>query len=227
VKRLFFALFVFLVCVSGDARAADKVLVEIVKAEVHEHDVELRVTTSLKEPVVATDSKPTMPPMFSRMELEGILAKWGAYFMEHAHLIVRTKPITGVLKSTKIVEAFDAPIQEGELERVHGEITIVYALAGDDPITISFDVLDDKGVAIAYAFDVHGPRSKKVDLAPHEAFTFDVAEPTGGGGANTGPRLGTSTQRKRAIPTGTAIGAVIFIAILYIAYSVIKKRMKR
>lgn len=227
VKRLLLVVLFFCLAI-GDARAAgDKVLVEIVHAEVHEHDVELKVTTSLKEPVVATDSKPTMPPMFSRMELEGVLGKWGDYFTQHAHLIARTKPIAGKVTATKIVEKFDAPIQENELERVHGELTISYALAGDDPITISFDVLDDKNVTVAYAFDVHGPRSKKADLAPHEQLTFDVAEPTGGGGANTGPRLGTSTQRRRAIPTGTAIGAVIFIGIIYIAWSVIKKRMKR
>jgi hypothetical protein len=229
VKRVLFTLAALLLFIGriGRADAADKVLIEIVKVEVHEHDVELHVTTSLKEPVVATDSKPTMPPMFSRMELDGVLGKWGAYFMDHAHLIVRTKPLLGKVTATKIVEAFDAPIQENELERVHGELTIVYTMPADDPITASFDVLDEKGLSVAYVLDVHGPRSKKADLAPHEQYTFDVAEPQGGGGANTGPRLGTSTQRRRAIPTGTAIGAIIFIGIIYVAYSVIKKRMKK
>ena len=42
------------------------------------------------------------------MELEGILGKWAPYFIEHAHLIARTKPIAGKLSGTRIVEAFEA-----------------------------------------------------------------------------------------------------------------------
>jgi hypothetical protein len=214
------------------AAAEQQVLLETVKAEVHEKEVELRVTTTLREPVTATDAKPAMPPIFTRMELEGVLGRWGTYLLDHAHLLARAKPITGKVGATRIVEAFDAPIQQSELERVHGEVTLVYALGGDDPITISFDVLGDREIApgvpwpILYAFDVHGPRSKHVDLARDEPFTFDVAEPSGTP-VGAGPRLDSTTARRRRIPTGTAIGAIIFLAILYIGYSVLKKRMGR
>ncbi len=222
-----------LLLASGAARAAQQqMLVEVVHVEVHEKELEVKVTSTLKEPVAATDSKPAMPPIFTRMELDGVLGKWAPYLLAHVHLLARAKPIEGKVGATKIVEAFDAPIQMSELERVHGEVTLTYALAGDDPITASFDVLGDKEIApgvpwpIAYTLDVHGPKSKKAELVANEQATFDVAEPSD---KPTGSRPGLyqSGHRTRAIPTGTAIGAVIFIAILYIAYSVLKKRFHR
>jgi len=216
------------------AARADKqqMLADVVKAEVKDKEIVIAITTTLEEPVAATESKPAMPPIFTRMELDGVLAKWGPYLLAHTHLIARAHPIEGKVVGTKLVEAVDQPIPMSEVGRVHGEVTLSYARAGDDPITISFDVLGDKEIApgvpwpIVYDLDVHGPKSKHAELVINEQLTFDVAEPSDKP-TGTGPGLYGSSHKTRALPTGTAIGAIIFIAILYIAYSVLKKRFHR
>ncbi|HEY8078789.1 MAG TPA: hypothetical protein VIF62_31875 [Labilithrix sp.] len=227
-------LFGMLLLLVPTAARAEKtqMLVEVVKGEVKEKELVLVVTTTMREPIAATDSKPTMPPIFTRMELDGVLEKWAPYLLAHTHLIARAKPVEGKVTGKRIVEALEQPIQMGEAERVHGEVTLSYPLAGDDPLTIAFDVLADKEIApgvpwpIEYTLDIHGPKSKHAEMVANEQVTFDVAEPSDKP-TGAAPGLYQSGHRARAIPTGTAVGAIIFIAILYIAYSVLKKRFHR
>jgi hypothetical protein len=221
-----------LVLTAPPAFAAQELLAEVVNADVHDHDVSVRVRTSLREPVAATDAKPTMPPLFAREELAGVVERYGPYLVDHVHLVTRNKPLVGKLTSAKLVDEIPAPVQVSDLERFHAEYVIVYPIETQDPITISFDVLGDRELVpgvpwpIAYSFDVHGPRSRHADLANHATYTFDVVEGSSAGGQ--GPRADGTTGRRRGNIGGSAlVGGIIFASILYIAYSIIQKRRRR
>jgi hypothetical protein len=214
--------------------AAPQAFVEFVAIEVKEHQIDLRFKTSLREAAVATGAAPMMPPTFQREELDDALKRFGTYLVDHVHVLARGRALPGKVVATRIVSTPDGGVSMASgLDESRAEVDLVYELGTSDPLTISFDVLADMESApgvpwsVVYSVDVRGPRSQHADLGQGTSFTFDVVEANipaekgaprvGGGGARrSGPPLG-----------GAAIGLAIFCGLLYIGWSVIKKRMGR
>lgn len=231
---LFVAALAALVLFARPASAAPAALVEFVNVDVKEHEVDMHVKTSLREAVVATGATPTMPPRFSREELEGVLQRFAPYLVEHVHVLARGRALPGKIAATKLLDAPDAGADaKTGLEDAHGQVDLVFEIGTTDPLTLSFDVLGDKQDApggpftVLYSVDVHGPHSQHADLAQGTTTTFDVVEasiPAERGA----PRVGSGRGARRGPPLGSAaLGLAIFAGILYIGWSVVKKRLRR
>lgn len=211
------------------ASAAPKPLVEFVTANVKEHAVELHVKTSLREPVIATNAAPIMPPNFQREELAAAMEKFGPYLLEHVQVLVQGRALPGKVTGTKILEPADGGVHEKTgLDDARGQVDITYELGSADPLTISFDVLgNNPDYTVVYSFDVKGPRSQHADLANGTRFTFDVVEAQLSAERGA-PRVGHGGPVRKGPPLGSAaLGLAIFAGICYIGWSVIKKRMGR
>src|SRR5262245_20445102 len=122
-------LVVALLLVPGRVRAGvpTATLVETVTAELRGKELHVKLRSSLREPVVAAGSAPTMPPFFAKAELEDAVVKFGPYVLSHVRLLARTTPIAGRVVSTKIAEPIEAPVhQANDLEKFHTEAELVY-----------------------------------------------------------------------------------------------------
>jgi len=174
------AAFLAVFFIAGVARAAPTNLIEVVNIDLKEKERELhvRVRSSLRESIVAADAKPTMPPFFAKPELEEACAKYGPYVLLHTQLLARTTPVAGKLVDTKLVEAIDGPVhQTNDVEKSHCEAHLQFPVESNEPLTISFDLLNDKtDFAVGYAVDIHALRVSHADLVTAGKVTFDVAD---------------------------------------------------
>jgi hypothetical protein len=213
----------------GVARAAPINVVEIVNVDLKEKERELhvRVRSSLREMTVATEAKPTMAPFFAKPELEEACAKYGNYVLPHTQLLARTTPVTGKLVDAKLVGSIEGPVhQTNDLDKYHCEAHLLYPVESNEPLTLSFDLLNDKpDYAVGYSVDIRALRMSHSDLTTGGKVTFDVAD--NAVVAQNTPGLKSTNTPIRTRSRGSSLaGAFLIIAICGVIYWVWQRRRR-